>query len=127
MSACPNAMPPNEAEIVTDGDDCAAAGLTSCTPNTRTVSPDPGAPAMTALLCDVMETTNVPVGFDHVVDSKGADDPEGTWTPIRGIDPVVTLPVNPLTLMTGVQDAKRGTLNVKYTEIVLLSQGYGDD
>ena len=128
MSAWTNAVLPNAAEIVTDGEDCAAAGFTSSTPKTSTVSPNPGVPAMTALLCEVMEITNVPRDFVHTVDSTGEDDPTGTTTPVRGIDPdVVTLPLKPLRLMTGVQDAKSGTLNVKLTVIVLLSQGYGDD
>ncbi len=122
MSTCPNCIVPNEALIDTDGDDCAAAGLTSGTPNTSTVSPDPVVLAMTALLCDVMETTNMPVDFVHPADSQGANGP------VRGNNPdEVTLPVNPMTLITGVQDAKSGTLKVKLTVMVLLSQGYGDD
>jgi len=83
---------------------------------------------MMALLCEVIETTNMPEDFVHVAESAGTrDDPE-TDTPERGIDPEeVTLPVNPFTVMTGVHEAKSGTLKVRLTVIVLLSHGYGDD
>jgi len=85
--------------------------------------------AMMALLCDVIETTNVPGVLVQVAERAGRRDgaPE-TETPERGIDPEeVTLPVNPFTVMTGVHEAKSGTLKVRLTMIVLLSHGYGDD
>ena len=129
FSVCPNTTLLNDAEIVTGGDDCAAAGFTSGNPNTRTVSPAPGVLAIIGLLLDVIETTRFPTPVDlvHCDDNVGTD-PEGPWTPVRVTDPdAVTLPVSPLTVMAGKQDANSGTLNVKLTVIVLLSQGYGDD
>jgi len=64
LSVCTKATPPNEADTVTGGDACALAGFTSGIPNTSTVSPDMEL-AMTALLCDVMVTTNPPVDLVH--------------------------------------------------------------
>jgi len=65
LSVCPKVTAPNEADTLTEGDACALAGLTSGMPNTSTVSPDPGELPMTALLCDVMVTTNPPVDLVH--------------------------------------------------------------
>jgi len=62
------------------------------------------------------------------VESVGADDPAGTWIPVSGKDPdEVTLPVKPMTLITGVHDGKSGTLKVRLTVTVLLSHGNDDD
>ena len=38
----------------------------------------------------------------------------------------VNEPIRPDTVMTGIQIGKSGTLNVTFTVIVLLSQGYGE-
>lgn len=130
FSVCPNATLLKDADTVTGGAACAAAGFTSGTPNTRNVSPVPGVLARTAPLVGAIETTRLPTPEDlvHCDESVGTADPDGPWTPVRVIDPdVVTLPVSPLTVMAGEQPAKSGTLKVKLTAIVLLSQGYGDD
>jgi len=97
-------------------------------PKTKYVSPE-ATLYMTGLLLAVRPVTRVPVFLVHCdADRSGSKEPGGTCTPVSVMVPLaVTVPVRPLTVMDGLHDAKSGTLNVRLTVMVLLSQGYGDD
>jgi len=83
---------------------------------------------MTVLLF-VTLTTSKPAPLSQAEVRSGVGDPAGTCIFVSVMDCLegVILPVRPLTVIIGVHEAKRGTFNVRLTEIVLLSQGYGED
>jgi hypothetical protein len=121
------AKPENDELMLTDCDCCGAAGFIRGMSTARIVSPVPGVdPRISFVLVTVR--TRVPEFLVHVLTERsGFSEPMGTERVVKGNVPsVVKDPTIPATVTTGVQDAYNGTLNVIFTVIELLSQGYAE-
>lgn len=121
------ALPLNDDVMVMLGELRLVGGFNRGIFKARFVSPVPGVDPKT-LFALVTVIVSVPVFLSHVFDERsGVRDPSGTLCTDKDKEfATLMVPVNPSTVMTGVQRAKSGTLNVRLNVMVLLSQGYGE-
>jgi len=113
----------NAALIDKSGDGCAAGGFCSCTLKAREDTPLPTAYAKT--FAAVTVTRRVPELWVHFPARVDVDVAAMVVTEMLDVDREV-LPVRPLTVRTGVQEANRGTFTVREIVIVFVSHGNGE-